>query len=80
MRHLLLAHIYFVAKNLKGVARAQRALLEETRRILRCKDTLVELIIIRNDHPTAMRLLAWRSLIATAAYLSGKNLPYATGI
>ena len=70
----------FVAKNLKGVARAQRALLEETRKILSGKDALVELIIDRNDHPATMRLLAWRSLVATAAYLSEKNLPYTSDI
>ena len=74
------SYIRFVSKKLKGVARSQMALLEETRKILRGKDSLVELIIDRNDHPTTMRLLAWRSLIATAAYLGEKNLPYTSDI
>ena len=74
------SYMCFVAKKLKGVARAQMALLEETRQILRGKDSLVELIIDRNDHPSTMRLLAWRSLVATAVYLSEKNLPYTSGI
>ena len=62
----LLTHTYDVPLKMKGVARAQRSFIDETRKIARARDPLVELIVNRSDSPETMRLLAWRSLAATA--------------
>ena len=66
------------AANLAGVARSQRAFLEECRRILMSKDILVEMMLIRGECHEAIRLKVWRTIGATSAYLGGKNLLYAT--
>ena len=65
---------------MKGVARAQKGLLDTTRRILRAKEPLAELLINHGYSASVLRLMPWRSLIAPALYLSDKNLPYAPHI
>ena len=77
---LTLGYTEVVPKDLKGVARAQKGLLDSTRRILRAKDPLAELLIDRGYSSSVLRLMSWRSLAATAVYLSDKNLPYTSPI
>ena len=80
MRQFLLAYTYIAPLKLNGIARAHSAFLDETRAIIREMGTLVEMDIIRNNSPVEMRLLAWRRLASTAAYLSDNNLPFSTNI
>ena len=63
-------HIQFAPKKLKGVARAQKGLLGHTREILRGKEPLEQLVVNSGYGASTLRLLDWRSLIATALYLS----------
>ena len=75
-----MAYTNIAPLKLKGVARAQKAFVDETRKIARSGGPLVELVISRTDSPDTMRLLAWRSMAATAAYLSDKNLLFTSNI
>ena len=64
----------------RGIGRAQKALLNESRRIFRGKNELVE-HLLRKDDPTGLiRLQSWKSICASAVYLAHKNLPYTSGI
>ena len=65
-------------KNLRGVARAQKGLLEERRMIYKGKDDISEFLINIEACASSMRVMVWRTLAATAAYLSEKNLPFSS--
>ena len=65
-----------VPENLRGVARGQKGFLEEARRIFKGRNKLAEFFVSRNRDAPAVRLEIWRSICASAAYLSEKNLPY----
>ena len=63
-------------EDLRGVARGQKGLLEESRNILKGRDDLVDLIINREEDEKAIRLETYRSIASTALYMADKNLPY----
>ena len=65
-----------VPKKARGIARAQAGFLDASRRILKARDPLVEMLINREKSETSLRLMIWRALAASAAYLSLKNMPY----
>ena len=65
-----------VPKNLRGVARAQKGFLEECRRICKGEDDISEFPIEKESCPSSMRLIVWRTLAATLAYLVEKNLTF----
>ena len=69
-----------VGKNLRGVARAQRAFLGEARKIFRGKNDLVEYLLARESSGELFRLEAWRAICASAVYLARKNLPFSSEI
>ena len=73
-------HTQFVPNQMKGVARAQKELLDHTRKILRDKEPLAELLIDRGYSPSVLRLMDWRSLNDTAVYISDKHLPFKSHI
>ena len=67
-----------VSTSLRGIARAQKGLLEDCRRIMKGKDELVEYFLNRETEADVIRLEVWRSMVSSAAYLSEKNLAYAS--
>ena len=64
-----------VPPDLRGVARAQRAFLDDSRRIFKGRDELVEYFLNRELQHDTLRLQVWRSIIASGVYLSERNLP-----
>ena len=62
--------------DLRGVGRAQRAFLDESRRILKGRDELVEYFLNREVQRETLRLEIWRSMIASGVYLGERNLPF----
>ena len=69
-----------VDQNLRGVARAQRAFLNEARKILRGNHIMVEFFVNREPDAEYLRLEIWRSIVGSALYLSYKNQPFTTRI
>ena len=51
-----------VGKDIRGIARAHRAFLGETRRIFRSENALVEFLINRESDSYSLRLEVWRSI------------------
>ena len=69
---------YSIPKNMKGVSRGQGAFLNEARRIMSGSDDLVEYFLPNNQYESVIRLEVWRSICASALYLSDRNYPFAT--
>ena len=69
-----------VSKNLAGVARAQRAFLNEARKVFKGKQELTEYLLKQESDSELLRLYAWRSICASAVYLTHKNMPYTSYI
>ena len=65
-------------KNLAGVGRARKAFLNEARKIAKCQCQLTEFIINRESRSVSIRLLVWRSISSSAAYLNRRSLPYSS--
>ena len=65
-----------VSPELRGVARAQRGFVEESRRMFSANDSLVEFFLNRESGSLQLNLEVWRSVAASALYLAEKNLPY----
>ena len=57
-------------QDLRGVARAQRGLLDESIRITKGGDTLSEFLINRESDHGPVRLEVWRSIAESSLYLS----------
>ena len=66
-----------VPSDLRGVARAQRAFLDETRKILKGRDGLSGYFLNRELDRDTLRLQVWRCMIAPSLYLCERNPPYA---
>ena len=69
-----------VDKDLRGIARAQGGFLDDARRILKGKHSLAEFVINREPDHTTIRLEVWRSIAASALYLSEKNMPFTSDV
>ena len=69
-----------VSKNLAGIARAQRAFLNEARKVFKGKQELTEYLLDKESDSELLRLYAWRSICASAVYLARKNIPFASYI
>ena len=67
-----------VPKQLRDIDRAQGGFLEDCRGSLKANDPLVEIVINGEKSHSSLRLVIWRKISATAAYLSLKNMPYVT--
>ena len=63
-------------EKIRGVARGQKGFLQEARKLVKSKNALAEYFINRSGCPNLIRLEVYRSLDATGAYLSDKNMPY----
>ena len=69
-----------VSRNLRGVARGQRGMLEDSRRVFKGEDSLAEFFIRRVENSSVARLEVARSIFASALYMADKNLPYCSSI
>ena len=65
-----------IPSDLRGVARAHRAFLDETRMILKGRDGLSGYFLNRELQHDTLRFQVWRCMIAPCLYLSERNLPY----
>ena len=69
-----------VGVDLRGVDRAQRAYLDEARKIPHGAQELAEYLRAREPRGEILRLEAWRAICASAVYLARKNLPFSADI
>lgn len=69
-----------VPGNMRGIARGQKGFLEEARKLAKSKNRMAEFFINRSNSPGILRLEVYRTVAATLAYLSDKNMPYTASI
>ena len=65
-----------VSEEIRGIARWQRGLLEGSRNITKREDSLVDLLLNREEDADAIRLQVYRAIAAKALYVAEKNYPF----
>ena len=67
-------------QSLRNVARGQKGMLEESRRIFKGINPLAEFFLCRVANSQVVRLEVWRPIVASALYMGDKNLIYTINI